>query len=64
MGIFDSGNSGREQGRGSAEGGNGHVRDTSHTAAGRHSAIETANLQAVRDLAGGAPSGYEGKHRS
>lgn len=64
MGIFGSKDGGREQGRGSAQGGNGHVRDTSHTAAGRHSAIETPNLQAVRDLAGGAPSGYEGRHRS
>lgn len=63
MGFFDSKRS-AEQGRGSAQGGNGNVRDTRHSAAGRHSAIETPNLQAVRDLAGGAPSDYVGKHRS
>jgi hypothetical protein len=64
MGFFSGRDSGSDQGRSSAQGGNGNVRDTRHTAAGRHSAIETPHLQAVRDLGGGAPRGYRGQHRS
>lgn len=51
-----------EQGRSSSDGGNGNVRDRSHTAAGRHSAVETPNLQAVRNLVSGN-SAHEGDHR-
>lgn len=64
MGFFSSKGGGSDQGKTSAEGGNGNVRDTSHSAAGRHSAIETANLAAVRDLATSGDRNYVGRHRS
>lgn len=51
----------RQQGRTSAEGGNGNVRNT--RAEHGHEAIMTPNMSAVRDLAGGTP-GYEGTHRA
>ncbi len=60
--MFGSDETSHKQGRSSADGGNGNVRDRSHAAAGRHSTIETPGLQAVRDLASGTP-GYEGDHR-
>jgi hypothetical protein len=56
-GMRDSG-----QGRSSAEGGNGNVRDRS--AEHKHEAITTPNVKAVRDLGGGAPRGYKGAHRA
>jgi hypothetical protein len=63
MGFFSSRSEGTEQGRSSAQGGNGNVRDTRHTAAGKHSAISTPALQAVRDLHTGRAD-YTGKHRA
>ncbi len=59
MGLFSSSTG---QGRSSAEGGNGHVRD--RRAEHRHEAIETPAVKAVRALGGGAPRGYRAKHRA
>ena len=55
-----SANTDEQQGRTSAQGGNGHVRDT--RAEHNHVAKTTPNLDAVRTLASGTP-GYEGRHR-
>lgn len=58
MGIFSG--TGRTQGRSSAEGGNGNVKDT--RAEHGHSAVGTPNLDAVRDLQHGSRD-YIGRHR-
>lgn len=55
-----SANTDEQQGRTSAQGGNGHVRNT--RAEHGHEAVVTPHLQAVRALASGTP-GYEGSHR-
>ena len=61
MGFF-SRDSDSGQGRSSADGGNGNVRDKDGKS--KHAAVTTPNLQAVRDLGGGAPRGYRGAHRA
>jgi hypothetical protein len=50
-----------QQGRTSAQGGNGHRRDP--RAEHNHEAIVTPNLAAVRALVSGTPE-YDGKHRA
>lgn len=42
---------------------NGNVRDESATAEGRHAAIETPNMRAIRDLQAGRHT-HEGTHRA
>lgn len=61
--MFGSSNSttDQQQGRTSAQGGNGHRRDT--RAEHNHEAIVTPNLAAVRSLVSGTP-GYQGRHRA
>lgn len=62
MGLFGSDKSGDSgQGRSSAEGGNGNVKNPRGTH--NHEALATVNLQAVRNLHHGDAS-YEGKHRA
>jgi hypothetical protein len=61
MGLFGNKDNGGDQGRTSAEGGNGNVRDT--RAEHNHVATVTPHVQAVRDLHTGS-AGYEGKHRA
>lgn len=63
MGFFNSDSRDSDTGRTSAEGGNGNVRSRAHTADGKHEAIRTPNLDAVRSLHSGT-RGYAGRHRS
>jgi hypothetical protein len=51
----------QQQARTSAQGGNGHVRNT--RGEHQHEALTTPNLQSVRNLASGTPD-YPGRHRA
>lgn len=59
MGLFSGKSDSSSQGRST----NGNVRDESPTAEGRHAAIETPNMQAIRNLQAGRHM-HEGTHRA
>jgi hypothetical protein len=59
--VFGSKSGSGDQGRGSAEGGNGNVRDRSNPDGARHAAIMTPHRAAVNDLRSG--SSTAGAHR-
>lgn len=60
--MFGSKSGSGDQGRSSAEGGNGNVRDKSNPDGAQHAAIMTPHRDAVNDLRTG--SDRPGRHRA